>query len=274
MFKIGEFSAMNRITVKTLRHYDELGLLRPAHIDEITGYRFYTTDQLFDIQKIIHLKTIGFSLDEIAQVTKKEVSSEEWISKLQKKKKEVSNIIESEKMKLKQLQTYLSTLKKEKHMKYHVTMKKIPEVNVVSLRKVIKNYDELFTLYPSCGPLMEEAGVVCLNPEYCFTVFHDGEYRKTDIDVELCQAIKSYRKKVAGLTFKTIPEVQQAACIFHKGPYTTIGQTYAVLTKWIKDNGFKLSGPMRESAIDGIWNKDNPKDWLTEIQAPVQKKDR
>jgi DNA-binding transcriptional MerR regulator len=272
MFKIGQFSIITRLTIKTLRHYDELDLLKPAYVDEESGYRFYTGEQLPRVQKIISLKTIGFSLSEIAQLLAGDVSSDELVKKLEKKRDEVSQAIYSEQTKLNQLTSYLSTLKKEKTMSYHITIKDLPEVTVASMRKVIKSYNEFNTLYPKMGELMIKQKLECINPGYCFTLYHDGEYKETDIDVEICESVVKAGKNEDGMTFRKIPAVPQAACVIHQGPYTTIGKTYAALTKWIEDNGFEVTDLMRERYIDGIWNQEDPEKWITEIQAPIKKK--
>ena len=62
MFSIGEFARMGTVSVRTLRHYDDIGLLHPAHVDPETGYRSYTADQLGQLNRIIALKDLGFSL--------------------------------------------------------------------------------------------------------------------------------------------------------------------------------------------------------------------
>jgi effector-binding domain-containing protein len=72
------------------------------------------------------------------------------------------------------------------------------------------------------------------------------------------------------IKFKTIERVPQAACVLHRGPYSTLSFAYRALFKWIEDNGFLPTGSPRESYIDGIWNKQrNEAEWLTELQVPV-----
>ena len=76
MFRIGEFSQMAQVTIRTLRHYDELGLLKPVHIDRFTDYRYYTIEQLLQLNRILVLKDLGFSLEQIARSLKDDVSKE------------------------------------------------------------------------------------------------------------------------------------------------------------------------------------------------------
>ncbi|MBQ8891388.1 MAG: MerR family transcriptional regulator [Bacilli bacterium] len=65
MYKIGEFSELTGATVKTLRYYDSIGLLKPSNIDNFTNYRYYNDEELVLFKKIEYLKKLGFTLEEI-----------------------------------------------------------------------------------------------------------------------------------------------------------------------------------------------------------------
>ena len=68
MFKIGDFSKMSKVTIKALRYYELEGLIKPSYVDEVSGYRYYESSQLLDISRIVSLKQIGLSIDEIKKV--------------------------------------------------------------------------------------------------------------------------------------------------------------------------------------------------------------
>jgi effector-binding domain-containing protein len=99
----------------------------------------------------------------------------------------------------------------------------------------------------------------------------DGEYREADINVEICQAVNAKGKDGDGIIFKEIPETTVAS-VLHKGPYEKLGEAYSYAVKWVEDNGYGIVDHVRESYIDGVWNKNNAEDWLTEIQVPIKKK--
>ncbi|MCQ2357010.1 MAG: GyrI-like domain-containing protein, partial [Methanocorpusculum sp.] len=106
----------------------------------------------------------------------------------------------------------------------------------------------------------------------CFRVDLDREYRDHDINIEYCQAVEEKGVDVGDIIFKTIPAVTVVS-VMHKGAYEHLGQAYAYVFKWIEENGFETTDePPRESYIDGIWNKEDVADWLTEIQVPILKK--
>lgn len=270
MYRIGEFSKMNRITVKALRHYDEIGLLKPDYVDEATGYRYYSSGQLPALHKIMALKRIGFSLNEIIAAMDRATTVEAMIHYLKSKQQTTERQIAEEKAKLAQIDSYISMLQKEGFlMKYNIVIKELPEVTVASMRRVIPDYGAFNSFYPEMGRAMQEQNLKCAVPEYCFSIYHDGEYRETDIDVEICQAVVAAGRDTETMKFKKINPVKTAACVLHKGPYSTIGNAYAALMEWISDNNCEVISPPRESYIDGIWNKQDPEEWLTEIQIPV-----
>ncbi len=77
MLKIGDFSQLAQVSVRALRIYDEMGLLKPVHVDRFTGYRYYEAEQLPRLNRIIALKDLGLTLDQIAQLLKDDLSAEQ-----------------------------------------------------------------------------------------------------------------------------------------------------------------------------------------------------
>ncbi len=265
-YRIGLFSKINRVTIKALRHYDEIGLLPPAFIEETTGYRYYTSAQLPLLHQILALRDMGFTLDEIKQV-QGGVPEKDL---LQKKRLEIIKKIAADTLRLAQVESYLAK-KDVDTSDYHIILKDLPEVIVASMRTVIPSYDALFDVVPPMGAEMERLGCVCAVPEYCFNIYHDGEYRETDVDVEICEAVTEKKTDSEMLTFKVINRVEHAACVLHKGPYEGFPNAYNAVLKWVENNGYAIIDNPRESYIDGLWNKDSAQDWLTEIQFPVRK---
>jgi len=135
---------------------------------------------------------------------------------------------------------------------------------------IIPSYPAMNDLIPALGERIgiDNPQLTCPEPGYCVNIYHDGEYKETDIDVEVCQEVDQPGTPGEGYTFKELPACQVAA-VLHRGPFDTIGAAYAVLYDWIHRNGYTRSGPPRESFIDGPWNMDSPEDYLTEVQAPV-----
>lgn len=263
LYRIGMFSKMNQVTIKTLRYYDEVGLLRPRFIDPDNGYRYYSSSQLEPLHRLLALRRIGYSIEEIKQVQDGE--SEQRI--LQRKKQQLMKEISDRMSMLSQIEGYLQ----QDEENYHMVVKKLPEVIVASTRKVIPDFEALFSMAPDMGAAMEKAGCVCAVPDYCFNIYHDNEYREENIDIEVCEAVTEMQEDVGELKFRCFDEVPEAVCTMHKGSYTTIPKAYGAAIKYAEDNGYEIIDSVRESYIDGLWNKDSEEDWLTEIQIPVKK---
>jgi effector-binding domain-containing protein len=156
---------------------------------------------------------------------------------------------------------------------YTPIIKELPKVIVASMRQVVEGYDTFFNLCPNImAKEMERVGCVCAVLEYCFNIYHDGEYKEKDIDVEICEAITEMKEDTEIIKFKEMNGVPSAVCVLHKGPYESLREAYGFAFNWIKDNHYEVIDNPRESYIDGIWNKESKEDWLTELQIPVKLK--
>lgn len=265
LYKIGLFSQVNQVTIKTLRYYDNVGLLKPAHVDEHNGYRYYTSAQLPVLHHILALRQMGFTLEEIKEV--QDGMSEEKM--LLKKKSELIRKIADDTMKLSEVESYL--IQKDNEGDYHIILKELPEIMVASMRTVIPDYSALFDAASVKDAEMKRLGCVYTVPQYCFDIYHDGEYKEHDIDVEICDVVTEKKKDSDIIKFKTMGKVETAACVLHKGSYKELPKAYAAVLKWIEENEFQMVDNPRESYIDGVWNKKFEEDWLTEIQVPVKR---
>ena len=265
LYKIGMFASMNRVTIKALRYYDEQKLLRPVYVDEENGYRYYEAGQMAELHRIIALKNMGFSIDDIRRI----INGAEEKSLLLGKKQEILKDIAVLTVKLAEVESYLA--KDCVDLSAPVLIKKIPEVIVCTMKKRIESYDNLFTLMPEMGAEMELLGCTCAEPEYCFTHYLEPGYKEEGILVEICEAVTEKKTDSTKVTFQVFPEVSMAACIFHKGSYDTLHKSSASLLNYMEENGYEICGNIRESYIDGVWNKDTADQWLTEIQIPVRK---
>ena len=152
-----------------------------------------------------------------------------------------------------------------------VRVRTLPAVMAATMQERIASYDALFDLMPRMGAEMERLGCECALPEYCFTRYLEAGYREEQILVEIGEAVTEKKEDSGIICFREFPETE-AACIYHKGSYRTLPETYAVVLRYIEENNYEIVDSIRESYIDGVWNKDSEKEWLTEIQIPVRKK--
>lgn len=263
MLKIGEFSKLSMLTVKALRFYEKEGLLVPAKVDEWSGYRFYETAQLGTAASIKALRQLGFSVEE----TKAYLEGAPLTEALSRKREEFI-------LKQSDISTQLSIIRylmEDKEMKYQAFIKEIGETIVYSEEKILKDYSEVTSLVlasaTECRRLNPD--IECVKPDYGFCEYLDGEHKDTDIRTRYSQAVTAVGVGNERIRFRVLPATK-AICIYHKGPYDTIGDAYSFIIKYAAENGYKVSGYPRECYIDGAWNKNDPADWLTEIQLPVE----
>lgn len=265
MYRIGEFSTLSKVTVKALRYYEKEGLLQPKQIDPETGYRYYETDQLMTVASIVSLRQIGLSIAQIRKIK----NGTDLREVLKIRKREVEQIQEEANDQLLRIQY----LMEEKNMKYEVVMKTLPEVTVYYKEGVIEHYSDLtqFVLSSADECYATNPNIKCLEPDYCYVNYLDREYKEQNIKIRYAQAVTEAGVPNEIIRFKTL-EPLLAACIYHQGSYSNLGEAYAFMMKWIEENGYEIMDDIRERYIDGIWNKEDEKDWLTEIQVPVKKK--
>lgn len=269
-FKIGEFSKLCQVTVKTLRHYEEIGLLTPIEVDEWTGYRYYNTSQLRQMSRIVYFKQLGFRLEEITELfeeDKEHPTTELLKVKIERCKGEIERLRwqQTELVKLENL------LLKQENMMEKVIKKSLPARIFATHRRKIGSYQELFNLCPNIiGPEMHRLGCECPAPEYCFTIEYNEEYG-VDIDIEYFEAVVECKRNSDLITFKELPEIPVALCVNHYGAYENMPSSFAELYAYAETNGYSISDRPRFCYIDGIWNKESVEEWLTEIQLPVKK---
>jgi DNA-binding transcriptional MerR regulator len=148
MFKIGDFSRFSRISVKALRYYEEIGLLKPVRIDEFTGYRYYSAEQLPELNYIIALKEIGLTLEEIGKLNRNSLNPEQIRDIFILKQAELRQLLHEEKRRLEQVEKLLKQIEKEGTMPdYQVVVKKVEPQLVAAMRGILPNYGEVLNYF-------------------------------------------------------------------------------------------------------------------------------
>lgn len=268
MYRIGEFSKIGKVTVKTLRYYDEVGLLKPEMVDQETGYRMYTTKQLVELHHIQSLRQVGLPVSETLLIQ----SGYDRYTILAQHRRGVMAEINTLEQKLSRI-NYLLSGQEEENMNYQATIKEIPSCIVYSKVMMVPNYEAYFEEIPPIGEKVMEKypDLKCATPGYCFIAYLDEEYKEADINVEYCEAVTEAKPDFDDIVFKEIPPVTVVS-VFHKGPYSELRNAYGFAFDWIEKNQYEIVDNVRENYIDGIWNKPNEEEWLTELQIPVSRK--
>src|SRR3979490_2331366 len=126
MLKIGDFSSLAQVSIKTLRYYDERGLLSPAHVDPETGYRYYSASQLSRLHRILALKDFGFSLEQIAKCLNEKVMAGQMRGMLVLRQAEQQARLEEERNRLGRLESRIRLIEEETSMSQEVVLKEVP----------------------------------------------------------------------------------------------------------------------------------------------------
>lgn len=263
MLKIGEFSKLSHLTVKTLRFYEKEGLLIPTQTDPWNGYRYYETSQLQAAARIRSYRQLGLSIGEIRSIQDGADPKQILEAKAQ--------MLLAEKADIDVRLSIIHHILEEDNMKYQATIKEIPAAIVYYTETRLNQYSDMMQLIPELGAEMKQLNpdIRCTEPHYEFCEYLDGEYRETDILVRHNEAVDRMGKESDRIRFREIPAAKVLS-IFHKGPYNKLGDAYAYLMKYAEENGYRSAGYPRECYINGIWNKESPDEWLTEIQLPIE----
>ena len=271
MLKIGDFSRLSRVSVRKLRHYDEIGLLPPAHIDPVTLYRSYDERQLLTAARIAALREMGFGLAAIRELLPAYGDSDALMRSLQGKREELLALARQTGERLRLLDTAMARLRKDDHaMQYDVTLKTFPERYAATVRRRIPAYEQEGLLL---SLLMEETDALRLVPDdpcLCCAVFHDMEYREGDVDVEVQKTVRGTYADTAHVAFRTLPPVT-AACALCRGSYDQMDAVTQAVAAWVADNGYTLCGPSFFIYHVGPHETDNPDEYVTEVCLPVRK---
>ena len=169
-----------------------------------------------------------------------------------------------------QLLSWVDSHKQRKTME-KFSIQSLPEIIVASHREVITDYSALGALCVNkIGPEMQRLGCKCPPPGYCFTIEHHQEYRATDIDIEYCEQVEEMGEDSSIIQFKRLPTVPKALCMKHVGPYERFYESFTEAFSYMEEQSYKMVGHPRISYIDGAWNQDDPEQWLSLIQIPIE----
>jgi effector-binding domain-containing protein len=270
VFKIGDFSRLSFVTVQTLRYYDEIGLLKPVKVDQFTGYRYYSAEQLPRLNYIVALKNLGLSLEEVALLVKDGLTPAQMRDIFILKKAELTQRVADEQRRLDQVEKLLMRIEKEGSMPdYQVTTKKIEPIIVASVRDTLPTYSD-------CGPLFGEV-YKYLAKKFVFKpagppllLCHDPEYKERDVDIEIAVPINKKIKESDRVKVYELPAVEVAFTV-HKGAYKTIGEAYSAIMTWCEANGYETLAPCREIYFTSPNDEKDPAKNITEVQFPVKK---
>lgn len=267
MLSIGEFSRICLVSVKTLRHYDRIGLLKPMKVDAFTGYRYYSRQQMEQMLLIQRLKRYGFSLDEIQEILKAP-KERAFYEKLLQQKEILTQKMQALQQTIAELSAHLRDFErtgdKMGYQKgYEIQALETPARNVLSCRQKM-GVDDFGKYY---GTLYERVPKEQVTPNgLTGAVYYDQEFNAECSDVELIVGIREKEKA------DRIMEGCLCAMTVHRGPYSSLSDAYGALISWISENGYEGCGAPYDIYVKTQFDSLAPEDWETEVYFPVRKK--
>jgi DNA-binding transcriptional MerR regulator len=268
MFTIGDFAAFGQVSPRMLRHYDAIGLLRPAVVDEATGYRYYSAGQLSRLNRIIALKDLGFSLQQVHEIVDAKLSAAELRGMLRLRQAQLEDELARSASRLVSVEARLRLIEKEGHMPTEdVVLKRIAPARVAELTALAKSYegeDVGPVIQPLFGQLFERLGAAGVAPAGSpIAYYEDAE----DDQILVHAAVPVDAGQVADVDVHELPELPEAATILHQGDMYDADRSMQTLARWIEDNGYRSQGYAREVTLQ--FDPDNPANWVHEFQILV-----
>lgn len=268
MFAIGDFARHGRVSVRMLRHYDAIGLLRPAHVDEATGYRSYEAAQLAELNRLVALKDLGFTLEQVRTMLADEVSLVEVRAMLTLRRAELESEVAESAARLAQVESRLRSIELGDEVPV-VVLKDLPAARLVALTSTAASFTPE-DIGPVVNPLCAELGrrlpeATAVRPSGRLTCWYAASVDEVVVHAGVPAAVE-VKGELNGLLVVDLPATR-AATIVHRGRIDAILPAWQALARWIDDNGHRSGGPARELYLDC---PEDPSLWVTELQEPIR----
>lgn len=252
MFKIGDFSKLGQVSTRMLRHYDQMGLLKPNFTDEWTGYRYYTIDQLSRLHRLIALKDLGFSLEQIAELLNRgdALPVTELRGMLKLRQAELTRELHEKQVQLVGVEARLRQLEQEGHASpYEIVIKSLEAQMLASIRQIVPHVAEMGyycrVMYETLYAILDEHNLSIVGPE--ITLYHNDEFQETHLDVETALPVAlSTQTNDERLTVRQLPGADLAAALIYEGPFSEMEPAILTLLTYIGTHDHMIAGPLRE----------------------------
>ncbi|GHO93544.1 MerR family transcriptional regulator [Reticulibacter mediterranei] len=272
MLKIGEFARIGNVSIVTLRHYAQYGLLKPHMLDPETGYRYYSLDQLPRLHRILALKDLGFPLEQIAQLLEEDLSLGQLQALFRHKQVQLRQMIDAEEERLARVATRLRQIEQEGNMPaYDILLKQVDPLPVASVRASIPSIADIGRLREQLVAYLHQNNMQQSATD--MIIWHTRhEMRDAEMSVDVEAAIPLQVALPTGhepVNIRTLP-AGLMACTVHTGYALSLGLAYIALHRWVEENGYRHAGPLRQIRLQhGEHLEANQ--YVTELQFPVEK---
>jgi DNA-binding transcriptional MerR regulator len=273
MFKIGDFSRIARVSARLLRFYEEIGLLTPAHTDPQTGYRHYALAQLGDLNRIIVLKELGFSLEQVHDIVRAKVGADELRRMLLLRRNEVTRTLDQEVTRLRQIEARISQLESDGTLSADdVTIRAEPAGRLFSLRRTVPSFAAAMALLAEVRERSRPLAA-SLRGATLMAVAHSPQFEADEIDVEMGWRMPTNATIIppgdCGLSVRDLEAVERMAVCVRVGPPDSAHLASAKIGRYLETSGNDLAGPSREVFLRAP-DPDRMHESVVEMQYPIQ----
>ena len=272
MYTIGEIAAIARVSVRMLRHYDAIGILPPAHVDERTGYRYYADRQLGSLLHIVELRDLGCGLDEIGAVVAASDQRSALQEALVRRRAELEASVAADSARLTRIDERLRILEGTGTMSTPVEYRPIDPVTVYAVEgrapgmgpeNVSPVIDQLL---PGLIGAIEAAGGAPREPG---VFWYEAVPDSDELAVHVSFTADTTPREAPGYDVVELPPIETAAVLTHHGAMPGIGHSWMTLMDQLVADGYRIVGPMREVYVDA--ESDDQSTWVTDLVAPVER---
>ncbi|MFJ8487484.1 MerR family transcriptional regulator [Streptomyces sp. NPDC094038] len=258
---IGEFAQLTHLSVRTLRRYHESGLLEPASVDPVSGYRYYAGDQIPTAQVIHRLRELDVPLADVAKILATEDAAEradlvgEHLRRLEAELDRTRAAVVS-----------LRSLLRPGDGGLRVELRPVASGTVAGVEDVV-GHEELVSWYDAAMAELDAAvaGLPASGPP--------GGYYANELFTRGRGTAMVYRPvadpPTLGRVRPTALPSGELAVVVHPGPHDDIDVTYGRLGAWVVDHALAVDGPVHERYLVGPRDDPDPEAWRTEIGWPV-----
>jgi len=275
MFRIGEFAQIAQVSGRQLRFYDQLGLLQPAHVDQQTGYRYYSIRQLPRLNSILALKDLGLSLEQIGPLLDRDMSPSELRSMLTLKRAQLERSLQEEEARLRHIESRIAQIDRDgKADGFDVIVKSTPPTPFLGVNCSCDNMDEVVRMVRTVAEEGSRQIKPTLRDKLVVVARNDVDAEKLDLDIGFSLTRPSNASvRIAGdlvLRATELPAIETMATLVRPGTNAESHTSFSTVGRWIEANHYEIAGPCREIFLEPITGPPGFEGALVEIQFPVR----
>jgi DNA-binding transcriptional MerR regulator len=268
MLNIGDFARLAQVSPRTLRHYDDLGLLRPERVDQANGYRSYGVGQLARLHRIVALRDLGFALDEIGELLLDESPVEQLRAMLRVRRLQIEQGMAEEQARLLRVEAHLRAIERSTLVPANVVIKTTQPIRIAEASGTASGFG------PLLGDIFERLGAkvwaaverASIKPGL-MVAWYEQPQDDGRVTVHFGCEVGSQRMQSDDEVHVVDLPVIEVASVVHKGSMEDVVTAYEELVRWVEDSGYGIAGRSRELYHE--WHDDDPARNLTELQMPI-----